>query len=62
MAAIPGAAVPAEGGPHARELMDIVYQQHLLVKRWRWRKGLLSAAGAEGASGAGMLRPPAGTQ
>lgn len=31
-------------GPHARTLLTMVYQQHLLLKRWMWRAGLVAAA------------------
>jgi len=31
-------------GPHTAELLGLVYQQHLPLKRWMWRKGLLAAA------------------
>lgn len=34
----------ALGGAHASALIKLVYEQHLLLKRWRWRKGLLAAA------------------
>lgn len=38
--------MPAEqvGGPNARELLHLIYQQHLLLKRWMWRAGLVAAA------------------
>jgi glycosyltransferase involved in cell wall biosynthesis len=41
MTDIPASVV---NGPYARELVEIAYQQHLLLKRWTWRKGLLEAA------------------
>lgn len=31
-------------GPHERDLLTVAYQQHLLLKRWYWRRGLLEAA------------------
>lgn len=35
-------------GPFAQELIDVCYSQHLPLKRWFWRSGLLDAlAGAE---------------
>lgn len=35
-------------GPFARELIDVCYSQHLPLKRWCWRSGLLDAVeGAE---------------
>ena len=35
----------AVGGADAGALMTLLYQQHLPLKRWLWRKGLLEAAG-----------------
>ncbi len=32
-------------GPHAAALLGAIYQQHLPLKRWMWRTGLLAAAG-----------------
>ncbi len=45
------ADLPADAvsGPHAESLVRLAYEQHLLLKRWHWRKGLLAAA-AEDAS------------
>jgi GT2 family glycosyltransferase len=43
MEEIPAAALGA-AGDHAHDLVQIAYQQHLLLKRWSWRKGLLAAA------------------
>lgn len=39
------ARVPSEAvsGPHARELIGLIYQQHLVLKRWMWRAGLIAA-------------------
>jgi len=31
-------------GPHAAALLGAIYEQHLPLKRWMWRKGLLAAA------------------
>jgi hypothetical protein len=44
------AAMPASvfDGEHGATLRDLAYQQHLLLKRWMWRAGLV--AGAEGRS------------
>ena len=39
-------------GPHTAALLGLVYEQHLPLKRWMWRKGLLAAADG---------RPPAET-
>jgi GT2 family glycosyltransferase len=38
--------IPASdiAGPHADTLITMLYQQHLLLKRWQWRRGLLDAA------------------
>jgi GT2 family glycosyltransferase len=47
MTGIPGEAVDqgaSEGGPHAGSLVNLAYQQHLLLKRWQWRRGLLEAS------------------
>lgn len=41
LAAIPSSAVT---GPHERTLMKLVYEQHLLLKRYCWRQGLVAAA------------------
>ncbi len=40
------AEIPADaiGGVHAREIVELVYQQHLPLKRFVWRAGLLDAA------------------
>ncbi len=40
------ADLPAEAafGPHAAALVRLAYEQHLLLKRWHWRSGLLAAA------------------
>jgi GT2 family glycosyltransferase len=34
-------------GPHAPALLNLLYEQHLLLKRYTWRKGLLVAAGQD---------------
>lgn len=38
--------IPASSiaGPHAAALTNLLYEQHLLLKRWHWRSGLLEAA------------------
>lgn len=38
--------LPADaiGGPHARAMVQLVYRQHLPMKRWLWRSGLVDAA------------------
>ncbi|MCL4741110.1 MAG: glycosyltransferase [Phycisphaerales bacterium] len=34
----------AASGPHAGAIVRLAYEQHLLLKRWHWRRGLLAAA------------------
>ncbi|MFM9995469.1 MAG: glycosyltransferase family 2 protein [Phycisphaerales bacterium] len=43
LADLPASAVD---GPHAARLVTLIYEQHLLLKRWHWRRGLLEAAGS----------------
>ena len=31
-------------GPHTAALLGLAYEQHLPLKRWMWRRGLLAAA------------------
>ncbi len=31
-------------GPHAATLIDAIYEQHLPLKRWMWRRGVIAAA------------------
>jgi hypothetical protein len=40
------ASIPADAvaGPHAPALIGALYGQHLLLKRWMWRAGLLAAS------------------
>ena len=38
---IPAGAV---GGAEAKRIIGLVYEQHLLLKRWWWRRGLVEAA------------------
>ena len=52
-----GAAADSVAGPGSAEaalLLEVLYQQHLALKRWMWRAGLVDAA--EG--GPGELRLP----
>jgi GT2 family glycosyltransferase len=35
----------AVSGAHSRAVLRALYEQHLLLKRWTWRKGLLEGAG-----------------
>ncbi|MBX3401809.1 MAG: glycosyltransferase [Phycisphaeraceae bacterium] len=37
----------AVGGPHAAMLLNALYEQHLPLKRWTWRAGLVEASDAE---------------
>lgn len=41
LADLPASAID---GPHAARLITLIYEQHLLLKRWHWRQGLLEAA------------------
>lgn len=34
----------AASGRHAHDVIRLAYEQHLLLKRWHWRRGLLAAA------------------
>jgi hypothetical protein len=43
LADVPSGAV---AGPHAGVVIEALYQQHLLLKRWMWRRGLVRAAEA----------------
>lgn len=36
----------AAAGPHGADIVTLAFQQHLALKRWYWRKGLLAAAEA----------------
>ncbi|MBX3358387.1 MAG: glycosyltransferase [Phycisphaeraceae bacterium] len=48
LATTPAATLPPSGdSPAARTLIDAIYQQHLLLKRWQWRRGFLEASGSE---------------
>jgi len=38
-------ASDAIAGPHADRLVALLYEHHLPIKRWHWRRGLLGAAG-----------------
>jgi GT2 family glycosyltransferase len=40
------ASIPAEviAESKAPQLVNLIYEQHLLLKRWKWRKGLIAAA------------------
>lgn len=44
LATLPADALPAAEHPHAASLVEALYQQHLLLKRWHWCTGLLRAA------------------
>lgn len=45
LASIPAGTI---SGPHASELINVMYEQHLLLKRWLWRRGLVRAADESG--------------
>ncbi len=45
LADLPASAVD---GPHRPALINLLYEQHLLLKRWMWRKGLLDATDSDG--------------
>ncbi len=46
------ADISADALPPASPLINVIYEQHVLLKRWHWRRGLLDAstdaAGSEG--------------
>lgn len=44
LAALEDVPSDAVNGTHAESLLRALYEQHLLVKRWTWRSGLLEAA------------------
>jgi glycosyltransferase involved in cell wall biosynthesis len=46
------AQTPAESiaGPHRAALLTLIYEQHLLLKRYHWRRGLLAAASLYGSA------------
>lgn len=41
LAELPASAVD---GPYAKTLVHLIYEQHLPLKRWMWRRGLLAAS------------------
>lgn len=41
-----GTTSMAVGGMEPGKVLNLIYEQHLMVKRWWWRKGLLEAADA----------------
>ena len=47
LARIPAHAISATSTDHTRELLTLLYQQHLPLKRWMWRAGLLAAHAGE---------------
>jgi GT2 family glycosyltransferase len=53
------ADTPADAidGPHAGALLNLVYEQHLLLKRWHWRAGLLEAASSPAPERSATPRP-----
>jgi GT2 family glycosyltransferase len=52
------AETPAEAisGPHRPALLTLIYQQHILLKRYHWRRGLLAAS--DRPASAGSVAPP----
>ena len=42
LADVPGSVAD---GPHSAAVINLLYEQHLLLKRYTWRRGLLAAAG-----------------
>jgi hypothetical protein len=40
------ATIPADSvaGEYSPALLNAIYEQHLLLKRWLWRRGILRAA------------------
>lgn len=42
--ALAGLPASLAEGPHGPAFVTLAYQQHLLLKRWTWRRGLLEAA------------------
>lgn len=44
LAETPADAVPHRRSPAASAVLDALYQQHLPLKRWEWRRGLLDAS------------------
>lgn len=46
LAEMPVDSVPSAEHPAGLPLMRALAEQHLLLKRWEWRRGLLAAAGA----------------
>ncbi len=50
---LPGDAVPSGDHPAGLPIVRALAQQHLLLKRWEWRRGLLEAARAEALQSAG---------
>lgn len=45
LAHLPSDAVPGREHPAGASMIAALYQQHLLLKRWEWRRGLVEAAG-----------------
>jgi GT2 family glycosyltransferase len=44
LAHLPADSIPASPAPHADRLINLIYEQHLLLKRFHWRTGLVRAA------------------
>lgn len=52
LAELPGDAIPGPAHPATDTLLHAIYQQHIPLKRWEFRRGLLDAALQAGAPGA----------
>jgi len=57
LADIPREALPPDGHPALEMILRSLYEHHLLLKRWQWRRGLLDGAQAH-APQAGPLSQP----
>jgi hypothetical protein len=44
LASLPADAAPERVHPAGQTMITALYQQHLPLKRWQWRRGLLDAA------------------
>ncbi|MBK7406390.1 MAG: glycosyltransferase family 2 protein [Phycisphaerales bacterium] len=48
LAQLPSDAVPGREHPAGAAVIQALYQQHLLLKRWEWRRGLVDGAEVSG--------------
>jgi GT2 family glycosyltransferase len=58
LAGIPAGSIPASPAPHADRLINLIYEQHLLLKRFHWRTGLVEAATTPTPTPRAPLRAP----